>query len=292
MPSTLELCEKYFGTQDIYEILSIEKTVSDKEIKKAYYRLSLKVHPDRVPEEEKQIATEKFKVLSKLNEVLTDKNKKSLYDEKGIIDDDDDEGKLGTWLELWRKIFKPITKEDIDNFKKEYIGSDLEKRDILKAYTSGKGCIDYMMQCVPFMDIEDEPRIKDIVLQMIKNKEVPEYKIFTNEPESKKKRRHKKYTKERKAAAKEIEKINKKESLEQQIMKKQQERSSAFSSLIDRLSQKYGNEENESDDPEFDISNLYSKKKAAKGKKSEKAKKESSAKANDRRVKRGRVTKK
>lgn len=100
----------------------IEKIFFVRSVKKAYYKLSLQVHPDRVPDEEKDIATEKFKVLSTINSILTDKDKKALYDEQGIIDDNDDEGKLSTWLDLWRTFFKPITTEDIDNFQREYVG--------------------------------------------------------------------------------------------------------------------------------------------------------------------------
>lgn len=147
--------------------------------------MSLLVHPDRVSEDEKEIATEKFKILTKLHGILTDKDKKALYDEQGIIDDDSDSGI--SWLEKWRQFFKPITTTDIDNFKKEYIGellfarrlirsfntfisvsqcilgSDTEKRDIKKAYLNGSGCINYMMNSVPFMAVEDEPRIMEIV---------------------------------------------------------------------------------------------------------------------------------
>lgn len=89
-------------------------------VKKAYYKLSLLVHPDRVPEGEKEIATEKFKILTKLQSILTDKDKKALYDQQGIIDDDGDSDV--SWLEMWRQFFKPITTTDIDNFKREYIG--------------------------------------------------------------------------------------------------------------------------------------------------------------------------
>lgn len=83
--------------------------------------MSLKVHPDRVPEAAKEVSTEKFKVLAKVYEVLTDKARRALYDEQGIIDDDDEEH-LYNWLELWKRIFKPITTEDIDNYQKEYTG--------------------------------------------------------------------------------------------------------------------------------------------------------------------------
>lgn len=79
------------------------------------------MHPDRVPEDEKIVATEKFKVLSKLQTILTDKDKKALYDERGIIDDDDDESI--SWLDLWKQFFKPITTQDIDKYQQEYTGT-------------------------------------------------------------------------------------------------------------------------------------------------------------------------
>lgn len=44
-----------------------------------------------------------------------------------------------------------------------FAGSETEERDIRKAYLAGKGCINYMMDSVPFMTVEDEPRISGIV---------------------------------------------------------------------------------------------------------------------------------
>ena len=131
-------------------------------VKKAYYRLSLQVHPDRVAESEKEEATEKFKVLTKLNAVLTDSDKKALYDQQGIIDDDSESDRCN-WLEQWRAFFKPITTTDIDNFKQNYIGSETEERDIRKAYEGGQGCLNFMLNSVPFMTVEDEPRVIALV---------------------------------------------------------------------------------------------------------------------------------
>lgn len=93
-------------------------------MKKAYYRLSLQVHPDRVAEADKETATEKFKVLTKIHGVLSDANKKSIYDEQGTIDDDG-ESDLSNWMQLWRQFFKPITTTDIENFQKNYTGTPL-----------------------------------------------------------------------------------------------------------------------------------------------------------------------
>lgn len=45
----------------------------------------------------------------------------------------------------------------------------MEERDIRKAYEGGKGCMNYMMNCVPFMTVEDEPRIIEVVKRMYKH---------------------------------------------------------------------------------------------------------------------------
>jgi len=43
----------------------------------------LKVHPDRVPGDELEQATKKFQALGKIYEVLSDKDKRAVYDEEG-----------------------------------------------------------------------------------------------------------------------------------------------------------------------------------------------------------------
>ncbi len=54
-------------------------------VKKAYYKLSLKVHPDRVEEQKKENATEKFQTLGKVYSILSDQEKRKVYDETGIL---------------------------------------------------------------------------------------------------------------------------------------------------------------------------------------------------------------
>lgn len=46
---------------------------------------------------------------------------------------------------------------------RKFKGSETEERDIKKAYLGGKGCINYMLNSVPFMRVEDEPRIIELV---------------------------------------------------------------------------------------------------------------------------------
>ena len=62
MPPFLDSVESCFGTRDLYVALGVEKTAKESELRRAYHRLSLKVHPDRVPPDQIQEATEKFQV--------------------------------------------------------------------------------------------------------------------------------------------------------------------------------------------------------------------------------------
>jgi DnaJ homolog subfamily C member 9 len=254
-------------------------------VKKAYYKQALKYHPDRVTEEEKEDATEKFKILAKVHEVLSSDDRRKLYDEQGIVDDDDDEKFGASWLEAFKHLFKPISDSDIDNYRKQYIGSEIERGDIKKAYVNGKGCINYLMEHVPFMSVEDEPRIADIINEMIKSEDVPEFIAFTNEPKSKRDRRHKKYARESKEAEEIKEKMKKQNDendLAKQIMKRNQDRGNNFDSFMDKLMEKYGNAE---DDEEYDVKDL--------GKKVQKGKKKTSLgrEKKETPIKSGRVTK-
>ena len=46
--------------------------------------MSLLCHPDRVANDKKEEATKKFQTLSKIHSILTDKEKRAVYDETGI----------------------------------------------------------------------------------------------------------------------------------------------------------------------------------------------------------------
>ena len=66
--------------RDLYSVLGVSKDADEETIKKAYRKLAQKHHPDRAPGKANEA---QFKEINRAYEVLSDKQKRSLYDEFG-----------------------------------------------------------------------------------------------------------------------------------------------------------------------------------------------------------------
>ncbi|XP_013784424.1 protein tumorous imaginal discs, mitochondrial-like [Limulus polyphemus] len=119
---TTSLCQK----RDYYEVLGVARNASQKDIKKSYYQLAKKFHPDTNRGDSE--AAKKFQEVSEAYEVLSDDNKRKQYDQFGTTTDFGSAGGPGATgfqgfqstidpEELFRKIFGDLgIKTGFSNF--------------------------------------------------------------------------------------------------------------------------------------------------------------------------------
>ncbi|ONH95411.1 hypothetical protein PRUPE_7G068800 [Prunus persica] len=143
----------------LYEVLGVDRSASQQEIKKAYYKLALRLHPDKNPGDEE--AKEKFQQLQKVISILGDEEKRALYDQTGCIDDD-------------------VTEADIEEFEANYRGSDSEKKDLIDLYSKYKGNMNRLFCSMLCSDPKlDSHRFKDILDEAIAAGELKSTKAYT-----------------------------------------------------------------------------------------------------------------
>ena len=70
--------------RDYYKVLGVERNATEDEIKRSYRKLALEHHPDRNPGNKS--AEEKFKEINEAYEVLSDSQKRHVYDRFGHVD--------------------------------------------------------------------------------------------------------------------------------------------------------------------------------------------------------------
>ena len=67
-------------TKNLYDILNVKPNADDETIRRAYHKLALKYHPDKNPTGDTE---ERFKDISEAYDILSDPNRRSMYDQGG-----------------------------------------------------------------------------------------------------------------------------------------------------------------------------------------------------------------
>ncbi|KMZ73262.1 Chaperone protein dnaJ [Zostera marina] len=144
------------GEKSLYEILGVENTATRQEIKKAYHKLALRLHPDKNPGDEE--AKENFQRLQKVIAILGDEEKRALYDHLFIC---------------------LVTTADIEDFEANYRGSDSEEKDLKDLYIEFKGNMDRLFCTMICSDPKlDSHRFMDIINNAIAEGELKGFKAY------------------------------------------------------------------------------------------------------------------
>ncbi|KAK3368156.1 hypothetical protein B0H63DRAFT_487855 [Podospora didyma] len=80
---------------DLYGLLGVDKSASPNDIKKAYRKLALQHHPDKVSEDMRAESEAKFKAVTQAYEILRDEEKRHMYDTHGMAAFDPSRGGPG-----------------------------------------------------------------------------------------------------------------------------------------------------------------------------------------------------
>lgn len=229
--------------RNLYQILGVNENSSASDIRQAYYKLALKYHPDRAPisatESESDDFTQKFKDIGFAYEILSDPEKRKLFDKNPLAFADGNSD-----LSRYTELFSKISVQDIEDFKKHYIGSAEELEDILASYVRNFGDISKISEEVFFGSVYEEDRYREILKKLIARGVIPDYlsKGKTPESERKKAQRVKKADKEAKEASAYAKKLglfddNNNSNLSALIQGRQKSR---FDDMINNLESKYG----------------------------------------------------
>ncbi len=92
--------------RDYYDVLGVDKSAGEREVKKAYRRVAMKYHPDRNPDDPG--ADDKFKEATEAYDVLMDSTKRAAYDQYGHAGVDPNMGGGSNFSDIFGDVFGDI----------------------------------------------------------------------------------------------------------------------------------------------------------------------------------------
>ncbi|KAF3916887.1 hypothetical protein ABW20_dc0110669 [Dactylellina cionopaga] len=190
-----------------YEVLSIDKSATNAEIRSAYRKLALKTHPDKAAPEEKATAHTEFQRIAFAYAVLSDEKRRARYDrtgrtDEGVLNGDDVDDESFDWESFYKEMWADVvTGDTLAEFKKTYQGSEEERADLITIFEEVEGDMDKLFENVILSDpIADEDRFRKILDAAIKEGEIEAFPAYVNEPKKARQARKKNAEKESKEA--------------------------------------------------------------------------------------------
>ncbi|KAI8821544.1 hypothetical protein BJ741DRAFT_715607 [Chytriomyces cf. hyalinus JEL632] len=161
---------------DLYAQFGVPRDANASTIKKAYHRLCLKYHPDKLSnlstDADRASASAEFQKITHFHAILSDPDRRQRYDSTGFVgtvggSDSDNGIDIQTPLEGWDAFFRTLwgslTTDKIDSFMLQYRESNEEKGDLIKNYEKYSGNMAKILDATLFAIPDDEQRFRAIV---------------------------------------------------------------------------------------------------------------------------------
>jgi len=249
----------------IYIKFCIWKKADSKDIKKAYRKLALKWHPDKlkkdISEEELKEANNQWQKISIAYDILSNENSRTKYDKTGSVKDSKDYNYTDDDFS-WEKYFEilygnSVDEEKISNFEKKYRFSEDEAKEVCDLYEQSKGDLEFIMDNIPLCTADDYPRFVEIINKAIKEKKVKKYKKYNSDykdamnarknfEEKEKKKFEKAHAKEKKNkinSNRDNSNRNSSENMDELALILQNNRKRRLDNTLNSILEKYGSQE-------------------------------------------------
>lgn len=152
-----------------YEVLQIAPSASPIEVKKAYKKMSLRFHPDKI--QQSSVSSDDVECFPKIQfaySILSNPSKRQIYDATGSLDHQVGEGaedELFNWKEYFDTMCQNISIEMINEDRSKYQKSEEEKNDILHNFIYYEGDFLRLFEVIPHLEFDEaeENRVFKIV---------------------------------------------------------------------------------------------------------------------------------
>lgn len=198
-----------------YEVLKVDPKSNPLEIKKAYKKLSLKYHPDKLQQAQTIDNHDLFPKIQFAYSILSDPNRRSRYDATGSLNELEVGEEGFNWKDYFDSLNEKITIEMIDEDRQKYQNSEEEKSDILQNFIYYDGDFLKLFEVIPHLEFteEEEERVFKLIEMMLEEYQqefskssIKSFEKYKKSGKTKVKNKLKKLAKEAKEAE-ELEKV-------------------------------------------------------------------------------------
>lgn len=211
-----------FPDIDPYEVLGVDPKANPLEIKRAYKKLSLKYHPDKLQgQQQDESVKDAFPRIQFAYSVLSDANKRQRYDSIGSLNEVEEGDEFFNWKEYFDSLNDKITIEMIEEDKHRYQNGPEEESDILQNFIYYEGDFLKLFEVIPHLEFDEpeEQRVFNMIEKLMESQPEKFTKPIVKSFERYKKSRKTKVRNKLKKLAKEAKEA---EELEQMIKLKHQ----------------------------------------------------------------------